>query len=119
MQYLLAFQGAYCLTTGIWPLLNIHTFEAVTGEKTDNWLVMTVGVLAAVIGTTILVGSRHQPPNRETLLLATLSAMGFDGVDVVFVVAGIISEIYLVDAAIQIALLIALLVTGVLQRRSA
>jgi hypothetical protein len=47
-------QGVYYALTGLWPLVSIRTFKAVTGEKTDNlptgfdsdhWLVMTVSVL--------------------------------------------------------------------------
>jgi len=46
-------QGVYFLLTGIWPLLSMRTFEAVTGPKVDRWLVKTVGVLVAVIGSKI------------------------------------------------------------------
>ena len=46
-------QGVYFLLTGIWPLLSMRTFEAVTGPKVDRRLVKTVGVLVAVIGSKI------------------------------------------------------------------
>ena len=29
-------QGLYCLITGVWPLVSIDTFQAVTGPKTDH-----------------------------------------------------------------------------------
>ena len=101
MRGVLIAQGVYYLLTGIWPLVSIRTFEAVTGPKTDDWLVQTVGVLAAVIGATLILGSRRQPPNRETLTLAVLSILGFAAVDAVFVATGTISPIYLVDAGLQ------------------
>ena len=47
-------QGVYFLLTGVWPLLSIRTFEAVTGPKVDRWLVKTVGLLVAVIGASLL-----------------------------------------------------------------
>ena len=72
-----------------------------TGEKTDDWLVQTVGVLAAVIGATLLVGSTRRRPGRETLTLSLLSILGFAAVDLVFVLRGAIGPIYLADAAIQ------------------
>jgi hypothetical protein len=34
-------QGIYYLLTGLWPLVSIGTFQMVTGEKTDVWLVHT------------------------------------------------------------------------------
>src|SRR5438067_11801258 len=43
-------QGAYFVATGIWPLLHMPSFEAVTGPKVDKWLVRTVGVLVSVVG---------------------------------------------------------------------
>ncbi|HEX2474575.1 MAG TPA: hypothetical protein VHK01_07515 [Lacipirellulaceae bacterium] len=117
MRAVLFIQGVYYLITGIWPLGSIETFEAVTGPKTDDWLVQTVGVLAAVIGATLLVGTWRRVPNRETLTLSVLSILGFATVDVVFVLRDIIGPIYLADAAIQAMFLIGLGI-GYARRRS-
>lgn len=106
MRAVLLFQGVYYVITGIWPLVSLGTFEAVTGPKTDDWLVQTVGVLAGVIGIVLLVGSLRQRPTRETWFLSITSAIGFTAVDVTFVTLGVISRIYLVDAAIQIVILL-------------
>ena len=116
MRSVLIVQGVYYLLTGIWPLVSIPTFEAVTGPKTDDWLVQTVGVLAATIGATLLVGSLRQPPNREMLTLAVLSILSFAAVDVVFVARGIISPVYLVDAALQVVFLAGHVIPRFLQR---
>lgn len=103
MRTVLTLQGAYYLLTGFWPLVSIRSFEAVTGPKTDDWLVQTVGVLAAAIGASLVVGARRTPPNRETLTLSILAAIVFMAVDVVFVAAGTISLIYLIDAGLRLA----------------
>ncbi len=108
MRMVLFIQGVYYVITGVWPLVSIETFEAVTGPKTDDWLVQTVGVLAAVIGATLLVGTLRRVPSRETLTLSVLSILGFMAVDVVFVLQGIIGPIYLADAVIQAVFLIGL-----------
>jgi hypothetical protein len=108
VRLILLLQGIYYLITGIWPLLSMQTFEAVTGPKTDDWLVQTVGALAATIGITIINGSRRQGPTADIFVLATLSAISFAAVDIVFASVGIISRIYLVDAAIQIVILVTL-----------
>src|SRR5438874_8318552 len=42
-------QGAYYVVSGVWPLLNMDSFEMVTGPKMDRWLVRTVGLLISVI----------------------------------------------------------------------
>jgi hypothetical protein len=116
MRRLFVIQGAYYLVTGIWPLVHLNSFETVTGPKTDDWLVQTVGVLAATMGATLVVGSRRQPPNLETLTLSALSAVGFAAVDVVFVCFGVISRIYLVDAVVQAVVLGVFVVLTVFRR---
>jgi hypothetical protein len=108
MRAVLILQGMYYLITGIWPLVSMTTFEAVTGPKTDDWLVQTVGVLAAVIGATLLTGAWRRQPSLETITLSVLSILGFVAVDVVFVLRGTIGPIYLADAVIQAILLIGL-----------
>ena len=47
-------QGIYYLLTGLFPFVHFGAFEALTGRKRDRWLVRTVGLLAAVIGLTLV-----------------------------------------------------------------
>ena len=63
-------QAAYFLVSGLWPIVSRPTFEAVTGPKTDYWLVRTVGGLACVIGTTLGVASYRNRVSRELAVLA-------------------------------------------------
>jgi len=62
-------QGIYFLVTGIWPLLSIRTFLAVTGPKTDLWLVKTVGLILAVIGAVLIYAERTATVNPPVVLL--------------------------------------------------
>lgn len=96
-------QGAYFATTGIWPLLNYRSFEKVTGPKRDDWLVKTVGVMIACIGTTLVLSASRNIQNDETGFLALSSALGLIGVDLYFSGTGRISKIYLLDAVIEAA----------------
>jgi len=98
-------QGAYYAVTGVWPVASIRTFEWVTGPKTDDWLVQTVGLIILAIGITLLVGAARQSLTRETAVLAVFSAFVFIGIDVTFVSMGQISSIYLLDAVAQAILL--------------
>ena len=43
-------QGGYYAITGVWPLVHMRSFEAVTGPKQDHWLVHTVAGLLVVNG---------------------------------------------------------------------
>ena len=56
-RLLAGIQGLYYLITGIWPLVHMESFLAVTGPKTDLWLVQTVGALIAVIGAMLLASA--------------------------------------------------------------
>jgi hypothetical protein len=105
MKTILQAQGIYYVITGVWPWISMETFELVTGAKTDDWLVQTVGALAATIGASILLGTMRETPVRGTFILSVLSALSFLVEDVVFVASGIISRVYLADAGVQIFLL--------------
>jgi hypothetical protein len=97
-------QGWYYVVTGIWPILDIDSFQLVTGPKVDLWLVRTVAVLVTVIGATLLVAVRQRRLDAPIVLLAVGSALGLASIDIVYVLAGRILPIYLLDAVAEIAL---------------
>lgn len=103
MRRLPVLQGVYFLATGVWPLVSMRTFEAVTGPKVDRWLVKTVGVLVAVIGASLLADARR--PSRGSQVLGAGSAAALGGVDIVYALRGRISKIYLLDAVLEAGLL--------------
>lgn len=106
MKKILAFiQGLYYLATGIWPLVDIESFIDLTGPKTDIWLVRTVGVVVLVIGASLLAASGKKSINSPVLILAIGCCIGFATIDIIYVLNKTISEIYLLDAAAQILLL--------------
>ena len=109
-------QGGYYLITGVWPLVHIRSFLWVTGDKNDNlpsgeridhWLVMTVGVLITAIAVAILVSAYRQSAPIEVAVLAITAALGLTGIDVFYTWRGMILPVYLIDAAIEIALAVA------------
>jgi hypothetical protein len=99
-------QGAFYLTTGLWPLVSLRTFERVTGPKTDRWLVKTVGVLVTVIGAVLLVAGRRRRVSDEVALLAVGSAAGLGGIDSIYSLRGRISTVYLLDAVAEFVLMV-------------
>jgi hypothetical protein len=97
-------QGVFYLATGLWPLIDIDSFQVVTGPKTDLWLVKTVGVLVTVIGAVLAIAARQGRPGSEIALLGVGSALGLAGIDIIYVLSGTISPIYLADAGVEIGL---------------
>ena len=109
---LLAIQCAYYGITGLWPILHLQSFEAITGPKTDDWLVHMVGLLAAAIA--VVLGSatlRNRIRSPEVVLLAATSAGAFAAIDLWYGLTGRISPVYLADAVVQICLIAGLAVT--------
>jgi energy-converting hydrogenase Eha subunit E len=99
-------QGIYFLVTGVWPLFSMRTFLAITGPKTDLWLVKTVGLILAVIGTVLIYAQRTGAVNPPIVFLATGAAASLVLVDVIYVIKKVISPVYLGDAFVEIVLLI-------------
>lgn len=108
LRIILRTQAVFYVLTGLWPLVHLASFERVTGPKVDDWLVHTVGLLAATIGATLWVGARTERPVGAVVLLAILSAASFAAIDLTYALSGRISAIYLLDALVEGALLIAL-----------
>ena len=98
-------QAAYFFATGVWPLVHIRSFMAVTGPKVDIWLVKCVGVLVGVIGIVIGLATGHERLTVEIVLLAIGSAAGLTAIDVVYVLKRVIDKIYLLDAVAEIVLI--------------
>ncbi len=98
-------QGAYYVITGSWPLVSYATFEAITGPKTDKWLVHTVGLLLVAVGAALLTGARRASPSAETLVLAAASACAFIAIEIFYVARSVIGPIYLADAVLQVCML--------------
>ena len=111
-QRLLAIgQGAFYLATGIWPLISMASFVAVTGPKESIWLVKTVGLLLMVTGIVLLVAGIRGKVSLEGFLLATGDAAALAAIEIFYVFGNQISAIYLLDAAVEIGLIAAWLST--------
>lgn len=116
LRLVLRFQAVFYWITGLWPLVSLASFERVTGPKTDDWLVHMVGLLAASIGVALWIGSRHVTvrPDRAIIWLGALSAASFAAIDLRYALAGQISRVYLVDAAIEILFVLLLALTALI-----
>lgn len=113
---LCAIHGLYYLITGVWPLVSIDTFQAVTGPKTDHlvtgreadhWLVNTVAALVIAIALGLLAAAWGNRPSPEVALLGIGSAVGLAAIDCVYVARQVIDPLYLADAAAEAVLSLA------------
>jgi hypothetical protein len=109
-------QGIYFLVTGVWPLVSIHTFQAVTGRKTDHlvtgseadhWLVNTVGVLVTANSVVLLAAACRRRVTIDVATLGIASGIGLTAIDLIYVSRGTISAVYLTDAALEFMFVVA------------
>jgi hypothetical protein len=89
-------QAAAYVITGLWPIVDLRSFERVTGPKRDDWLVRTVGGLAVAFGGGLAWRS-HDPASARPFGVA--SAAAFLAADVIGIASGRLPRIYLLDAA--------------------
>jgi hypothetical protein len=104
---LLWIQGGYFLVPSIWPLIHMPSFLAVTGPKTDLWLVRTVAVLLTVISLTFLTAAYRKEYQPAIGVLALGSAAGMAVIDVYYALQDRIWDTYLIDAAGELAFILA------------
>lgn len=100
------FQGLYYFISGVWPLLSITTFQIVTGPKVDIWLVKTVGSLLMVTGLVLVIVAIRRRVSLEIVVLAIGNAFALTVIELIYWSNGTISAIYLLDAVVEVLLII-------------
>ena len=87
----------------------------VTGEKTDNlpsgldadhWLLMTVSLLITSIAMTLLVAACRRTQAIEIGVLGLGAALGLTAIDIIYVVRQVILPIYLLDAILELPIIL-------------
>ena len=105
-KLLLLTQGSFYCFTGIWPLMHMPSFLRVTGPKNEVWLVVAVGFLVLSIGAALVCSALQARRERSIDLLALFAALGLGAVDVRYATRQVIQDIYLLDAAVEGALVL-------------
>jgi hypothetical protein len=105
LTILAAVHAIYYVVTGVWPIVHIRSFLAVTGPKVDLWLVKIVGALITVVGGVIAMASWRGRIDAEIVTLAVGCAAMLAAVDVIYVLKRVIAPIYLGDAVAEAGLI--------------
>ena len=94
--------GVFNVAGGLWPLLHMDSFEAVTGPKVDRWLVRTVSLLMVANGLVQLNASRSPNGVGEARRVGMATAVPLAAIDLVYASQGRISKVYLLDAVAEL-----------------
>jgi hypothetical protein len=87
----------YFVPTSLVALLSRPLFEAISGRKTDYWLVRTVASLLTVVGAAVGWAGAKDRITPEIAALAVGYFAALTAIDVVYVVKLRISHVYLLD----------------------
>ena len=98
-------EGWFYAVSGLWPVINIRSFEWVTGPKVDRWLVKTVGLLLTAIGGVQIAAARRSEIPQELAILGVGAPLALLLIDVTYVAKRRISKVYLLDALAQLGLI--------------
>jgi hypothetical protein len=79
---------------------------------------MTVSLLITAISHSILTAAYRQTQSIEIALLAVAAAVGLTAVDVIYVTRRVILPVYLLDAVIEVPLIVAWCVVLFLRGRA-
>ncbi|MFC6999389.1 hypothetical protein [Rufibacter roseus] len=101
------FQGIFYALTGIWPLVHMPSFLAVTGPKNEVWLVEVVGVLVLAVGAAFITSALSKTEEKSMEVLGLFSALGLGAMDVRYATHDVIRDVYLLDAAVEFLLVLA------------
>lgn len=103
-QHIVLVQLFYTLLTAVWPLVHIDSFMAVTGRKTDLWLVKTFSLLLLGVCVCFATALLHREM-QAAKALSLSSSVALLSSDLYYTLTGTISYIYLADGLIQLFLL--------------
>ena len=103
MKGIVLFQGIYYFSTAVWPLAHLRSFEWVTGNKKEHWLVYTVSLLILSSSLVFLYSSLLVPSISDEVKLLSLSNSLFLGfVSIYFPLKRVIRKIYFGDGVVEI-----------------
>ena len=111
--------GLFNVAAGLWPLVSMRRFEAVTGPKTDRWLVRTVSGLLVAVGVGQVRTARRAALTGGTAIgletardLGIGTALTLAAIDLVYGGSGRISRAHLGDVPLELGWLAAWLSCG-------
>ena len=93
--------GFFCLVAGLWPVVDLPAFQAVTGQKPDHWLITVAGLLLAGIGSSLIIAAIRRDIAFEGFALGIFTALALGVTDLIFVIERIIPAVYLLDAVAE------------------
>src|SRR5688572_5718846 len=87
-------QGVFYVSTGVWPLVHLPSFLAVTGPKHDLWLVQTFGALLTAVGCVLVAWGLRRQNDETAPQIALVVAIVLAWADIYYFIQGALSAVY-------------------------
>lgn len=94
-------QGFFAVVLGLWPVVNLPSFEAVAGKAPDHWSLITAALLFAAIGLSLFISAVRRDVTIEVFLLGLLTALSRAGADIFFYITAHLPAVHLLDAVAE------------------
>lgn len=99
---LLWVQSLYTLLTALWGLIDIDSFMAVTGPKTDIWLVKTVSTVLLAIAVTLISYIYVRTDPLPAIILGFCTSARLYAIDFYYSGRDAISPVYALDGVAEV-----------------
>ena len=106
------------MVIGLWPVVSYQSFQSVTGQKPDHWLLSLAGLLLAGIGSSMLISAIRRDVAFEVFAIGLITALSLGATDIIFVIERSIPAVYLLDAVAE-SLFVTLWIFAIRSTRSA
>jgi len=94
-------QGFFCVVLGLWPVFGFQSFQSVTGQRPEHWLLTLAGLLLAGIGSSMLISAIRRDIALEVFAIGLITALSLAATDIIFVIERSIPLLYLLDAVAE------------------
>lgn len=94
--------AVFNIAGGLWPLVHLPSFEAVSGPKVDRWLVRTVAGLLVANGLAQWSAGDNPSALAVSRRVGLGTAVVLAAIDVRYASTGRISRVYLLDAVVEL-----------------
>lgn len=109
-RWVLLAQGVYYVLTGLWPLVDFHSFARFVGLYTIPFQAQVFAAVMIVIGASLIEAARREPPGPYPTMLGAAVAGAIAVVSLFWLPrAGVASGLW-IDCAVELALAAALIV---------
>ncbi len=106
-RYILLIQTIYILITALWPLVDMESFVRISGSKMDVERVKTVSLLLLALAAIMLFSLVKRRITHIVIVMAFVCATAFLSYDLLHILTGRISSVYLLDGFVQLSFLFA------------